>query len=77
VASDGGIFAFGDAGFFGSLGDIPLTRPVIGVAPTGTGQGYLLATSDGGVYAFGDAAFAGSAAGQHLTTPIRAIAGPR
>jgi hypothetical protein len=73
VASDGGIFAFGDAGFNGSLGDIHLTRPVVGIAPTRTGAGYLLATSEGGVFAFGDAPFAGSAAGTHLTQPIRAI----
>jgi len=33
VASDGGIFAFGDAGFFGSAGAITLNRPVVGMAP--------------------------------------------
>jgi hypothetical protein len=46
---------------------------VVGIAPTRTGGGYLLATSDGGVFAFGDAPFAGSAAGTRLTQPIRAI----
>ena len=30
VASDGGIFAFGDAGFFGSTGGIRLNRPIVG-----------------------------------------------
>ena len=72
-ATDGGMFAFGDAAFFGSLGDIPLTRPVIGMVATKTGQGYLLATSEGGVFAFGDATFAGSPAGSKLAQPIRAI----
>jgi hypothetical protein len=37
VASDGGIFAFGDAKFYGSMGGIPLDQPVVGIAPTGGG----------------------------------------
>ena len=32
VAADGGIFNFGDAGFFGSAGSLPLNRPVVGMA---------------------------------------------
>jgi hypothetical protein len=32
VASDGGIFAFGDAAFYGSTGGRPLTRPVVGMS---------------------------------------------
>jgi hypothetical protein len=32
VAADGGIFAFGDAPFFGSMGATPLSRPVVGMA---------------------------------------------
>ena len=32
VASDGGIFAFGDAGFYGSTGGMPLNRPIVGMA---------------------------------------------
>jgi len=31
VASDGGIFSFGDAGFFGSTGAIHLNRPIVGM----------------------------------------------
>jgi hypothetical protein len=31
VASDGGIFAFGDAGFYGSTGNIKLNRPIVGM----------------------------------------------
>ncbi|MDA8282519.1 MAG: hypothetical protein M0Z42_04290, partial [Actinomycetota bacterium] len=30
VASDGGIFAFGDAQFYGSMGGHPLNKPVVG-----------------------------------------------
>ena len=36
VASDGGIFAFGDAAFHGSMGGEPLNRPVVGMAPLPT-----------------------------------------
>ena len=32
VASDGGIFAFGDAAFLGSTGAIRLNRPMVGMA---------------------------------------------
>ncbi len=32
VASDGGLFAFGDANFYGSMGGKPLTQPVVGIA---------------------------------------------
>ena len=60
VASDGGIFAFGDAGFHGSTGNIALNRPVVGMASTPDGKGYWLVASDGGIFAFGDAGFHGS-----------------
>jgi hypothetical protein len=32
VDSDGGIFTFGDAGYFGSAGTVKLSRPVVGAA---------------------------------------------
>jgi hypothetical protein len=35
VASDGGIFAFGDARFFGSMGGSHLNQSVVAMAPTG------------------------------------------
>jgi hypothetical protein len=31
VASDGGIFNYGDAGFFGSAGSIRLNAPIVGM----------------------------------------------
>ncbi len=34
VATDGGIFTFGDAGFFGSTGAVALNKPIVGMAPT-------------------------------------------
>jgi len=31
VFADGGIFSFGDAQFYGSMGGIPLNKPVVGI----------------------------------------------
>ncbi len=31
VASDGGVFTYGDAHFFGSTGNIHLNRPIVGL----------------------------------------------
>ena len=57
VASDGGIFAFGDAAFAGSMGAHHLNKPVVGMVPTHDGGGYWMVASDGGIFAFGDAPF--------------------
>ena len=73
VASDGGIFAFGDAAFEGSTGAIALNKPIVGMAATPTAAGYWLAASDGGVFAFGDAVFHGSAGSVRFNKPIVAI----
>jgi len=70
VASDGGIFAFGDAQFYGSMGGHPLNKPVVGMTGTGDGHGYWMVASDGGIFAFGDAQFYGSMGGQPLNKPI-------
>ena len=53
VAADGGIFSFGDAAFYGSLGGAALPAPVVATTPTG--GGYWLVRSDNGVASFGDA----------------------
>ena len=60
VASDGGIFAYGDAQFYGSTGSLHLNKPIVGMASTPDGKGYWLVASDGGIFAFGDAQFYGS-----------------
>jgi hypothetical protein len=70
VASDGGIFAFGDATFYGSTGAIKLNKPIVGMAMTPTGAGYYLVASDGGIFAFGDATFYGSTGAITLNKPI-------
>ena len=60
VASDGGIFAFGDAPFYGSTGAMTLNQPVVGMAALPGGGGYWLVASDGGIFSFGNAQFFGS-----------------
>ena len=70
VATDGGIFSFGDLRFLGSTGGIALTRPMVGMANTASGSGYWLVASDGGIFAFGDANFRGSTGGIALTKPV-------
>ena len=56
MGSDGGIFSFGDARYFGSTGGLHLNKPIVGMAPTPDGGGYWLVASDGGIFAYGDAA---------------------
>ena len=59
-AQDGGVFAYGDAGFFGSLGGKTLAAPIVGATVTASGLGYWMVGADGGVFAFGDAPFKGA-----------------
>ncbi len=74
VASDGGVFAFGDAAFEGSMGGRHLNAPVVGMAATPDGKGYWEVASDGGVFNYGDAAVEGSMGGRHLNAPVVAKA---
>jgi hypothetical protein len=74
AAADGGIFAFGGAGFFGSTGSIRLNQPIVALAATTTGRGYWLVARDGGVFAFGDAGFFGSTGSIRLNQPIVGMA---
>jgi len=73
VASDGGVFSFGDAQFFGSTGAMVLNKPVVGMASTTDGNGYWLVASDGGVFSFGDAQFFGSTGAIVLNKPVVGI----
>ncbi len=66
VGSDGGIFSFGSAQFYGSMGATRLQRPVVGIVSTRDRGGYWLDASDGGVFSFGDAQFYGSIPGLSL-----------
>ena len=66
VGSDGGIFTFGGAQFYGSTGSLKLQRPVVGITATVNEGGYWLVASDGGIFSFGDAGFYGSIPGLGL-----------
>jgi ribosomal protein L24E len=74
VAADGGIFAFGEAPFYGSTGSTRLNQPIVGMAATPTGRGYWLVAADGGIFAFGDARFFGSTGNIPLSQPIVGMA---
>jgi hypothetical protein len=74
TAGDGGIFTFGNVPFCGSLGNITLNAPAVGMAMTPDGGGYWIACADGGVFAFGDAKFMGSMGATHLNAPVVGIA---
>jgi hypothetical protein len=77
VASDGGVFSYGTARFYGSTGGMQLAAPVVGMAARPTGKGYWLVAFDGGIFSFGDAEFRGSMGGKHLNSPIVAMASTR
>ena len=77
VAADGGIFNYGDAGFFGSAGTIALNKPIVGMAATTDGGGYWLVASDGGIFNYGDAGFFGSAGSLPLNAAHRRAWPPR
>jgi len=53
LAKDGGVFAFGDAAFAGSPQSA--STDAVGIVPTVTGAGYVIATAGGSVTSYGDA----------------------
>ena len=63
VASDGGIFSFGEAPFLGSMGNVVLNQTGGGDGGHAPGNGYWMVASDGGIFSFGDAQFYGSMGG--------------
>jgi hypothetical protein len=62
AASDGGVFAFGDASFHGSMAGQSLNGSIVDI--NADGGGYQLIGSDGAVFAFGGAQFYGAAGSQ-------------
>ena len=73
ASADGGVYAYGDAGFYGSMGGVRLNQPIVGMAATPTGRGYWLVARDGGIFSFGDAQFYGSTGSIKLNKPIVAM----
>ncbi len=76
IGADGGVFAYGDATYYGSLPGMKITpnQPIVGAALTADGKGYYLVGKDGGVFAFGDAQFYGSTGAIKLNAPIVGMA---
>ena len=74
VASDGGIFSYGDAAFYGSTGGTVLNKPIVGMVGSPNGGGYWEVASDGGIFNYGSAQFFGSAGGTPLNKPIIGMA---
>ena len=74
VATDGGIFNYGNAGFYGSTGNLTLNKPIVGIAVSPTRGGYWLVASDGGIFAFGVSQFYGSTGNIRLNKPIVGMA---
>lgn len=74
VGSDGAVYAFGNARYFGGMNGKHLNRPIVGMAATPDGGGYWLVAVDGGVFSFGDAAFDGSMGDKRLNRPMVGMA---
>ena len=70
VASDGGVFAFGDAPFFGSTGNLTLLRPSRRHGRDADRARVLAGGVGRRIFAFGDARFLGLMGGLALDRPV-------
>jgi hypothetical protein len=71
---NGGVNAYGNASYHGSLNNVRLNAPVVGMASTASGNGYWILARDGGVFSYGDAQFYGSTGGIRLNKPVVGMA---
>ncbi|HVA42415.1 MAG TPA: NlpC/P60 family protein, partial [Acidimicrobiales bacterium] len=55
MSADGGVFAFGDATYYGSMGASPSVEPAEKIVGTQDGQGYWIVDQNGTDYGYGDA----------------------
>ncbi|HUY86348.1 MAG TPA: YCF48-related protein, partial [Acidimicrobiales bacterium] len=55
--SDGSVYSFGTAKYFGSMQGKTISNPVVAMSATADNGGYWEVASDGGIFAFGDAGF--------------------
>ncbi len=74
VATDGGVFTYGNQPFCGSTGGIHINQPVVGMANTPNSGGYWTVARDGGIFSFGNAKFFGSTGALHLNAPVVGMA---
>jgi cell wall-associated NlpC family hydrolase len=68
--SNGTVYTFGGARYFGSPGAQPLNQPIVGITETADFGGYWMVAADGGVFSYGSARFFGSTGGMALDGPI-------
>ncbi len=73
VGTDGSVFSFGDAQYYGSMAGVSLNAPVVGLAATPDYKGYWEVGADGGVFTFGDAGFYGSTGGTSMNAQVVAL----
>jgi hypothetical protein len=71
VGRDGGIFPYGNAPGYGSLGNLRLNSAIVGITSVPQGGGYWLVAGDGGIFPFGpNAPGYGSTGNIRLNRPI-------
>ena len=70
MSSDGKVYPFGGAKFYGDASGYQLNKPIVGIVATPDGGGYWLVAADGGVFSFGDASFYGSEGATGTPTPV-------
>lgn len=73
VTSRGQVYSFGDAHFYGGLGQRTIGTTIVDIVATPSGNGYLLIGRNGAVFPFGDASWHGSMKGR-TSSPIVAAA---
>jgi hypothetical protein len=73
AASDGGVFAFGSAAFFGSEPGAQVVAPIVGISTSPGLQGYWLVGANGGVHPFGAAVYHGDTSRIRLNQPVVGI----
>ncbi|MFB6454779.1 lamin tail domain-containing protein [Chitinophaga sp. Hz27] len=71
--TDGSVYAFGDATYYGSMAGQLLNKPIVGIAASPGKNGYWLTAADGGVFTLGTLQFYGSKGGEPLNKPVVGI----
>jgi ribosomal protein L24E len=74
VSNAGTVAGYGDADPLGSPAGLTLTKPIVGIASSPSGEGFWVVASDGGIFNYGDAKFYGSTGAIKLNQPIVGIA---
>jgi hypothetical protein len=76
LGKDGGVFSFGTAKYYGSIGYLGGARQAVSMAADPDGEGYWFVGPDGGIYAY-KAPFWGSTGAIKLSKPIVGMAPTR